>query len=275
MFSFVGWRGPATVAAPATIINEQIGTTLQQQPPYSPAPAYVISAITDLNPTFYWPLGETSGVIAFDWSGHGNDAAIPQPPNITVGQPGPSANCPAYIWSGTGTSDLAAVQVSVTVPGTTTQVAFFYTTSTAGHIIMQAGNNNTWGGWQAGSWGHTLWVRQTSGVLAYGLYNGSAQIIESTGAVNDGKWHMAAAIRDGTGLYLYLDGGNLVASTTTVTEANGQSGTWWWGIGQGKTGGWPGSGNGIWQGGMAQVAIFNGQALSTTDLNNIYTAVTG
>lgn len=57
-----------------------------------------------------------------------------------------------------------------------------------------------------------------SGLLAWSLYNGGA--VGSTGSFNDGNWHLAAGVFDGTNINLYVDGqlNNSVVATGVMTN---------------------------------------------------------
>ena len=65
------------------------------------------------------------------------------------------------------------------------------------------------------------------GRLAFGLFASgtSLVLVESTNAVNDGRWRMVTATYDGSGsasgMHLYIDGNN--APTTTLASAAGVS----------------------------------------------------
>ena len=63
------------------------------------------------------------------------------------------------------------------------------------------------------------------GRVHFGVYDGARQIISTTTALNDGRWHHVAGSMGPGGLSLYVDG-TLVGTRTGVTRANAITGYW-------------------------------------------------
>jgi autotransporter-associated beta strand protein len=121
---------------------------------------------------------------------------------------------------------------------------------------------------QGGNW--AMNIDGTSGRVVWNLYNGGQ--VTSTNILNDGNWHFAAGVYDGTNSYLYVDGalnnsglasGSLTGNTTNDLYLGGdasypypQSG---------------GAGARYFAGALAQAALFT-NALSAAQISQIYNA---
>jgi hypothetical protein len=159
-------------------------------------------------PGAYWPLGETSGTIANDYSGAAHSgtnnggltlgATGPRPPSYQGFNAGKLAyqfdGSSAYIDCGTGPS----------LSGITdfTLEAWVNTTATAaGRIVQQRYANGYNGEYMLGL--------NADGTVSFGLYGGGAYQfnMNSPNTINDGKWHYVAAVRrNGTNGVIYIDG---------------------------------------------------------------------
>jgi len=159
-------------------------------------------------PGAYWPLGETSGTIANDYSGAAhsgtNNGALtlgatgPRPPSYQGFNSGKVAyqfdGISSFIDCGTGPS----------LSGTTdfTLEAWVNTTATAaGRIVQQRYANGYNGEYMLGL--------NADGTVNFGLYGGGAYQfnMSSVNKINDGKWHYVAAVRrNGTNGVIYIDG---------------------------------------------------------------------
>ena len=165
------------------------------------------------SPGAYWPLGETSGTIAIDYSGADHNgtnnggltlgAAGPRPPSYQGFSPGKLAyqfdGSSSYIDCGTGPS----------LSGTTdfTLEAWINTTATAaGQIVQQRYTN--------GYNGEYYLSINADGTVYFLLYGGGGYqfTMTSPNSVNDGNWHHIAAVRrNGTNGVIYIDGTAVVS----------------------------------------------------------------
>ncbi len=181
--------------------------------------AYTTVVVAD-GPSSYWPLSETTGLTATDYSGYAHNGAISN--NVTLGATGPqsptypgfSAGTKAYQFD--GTSAFVDCGTAASLDGFTdfTVEAWINTTSSAaGQIIQQRD--------KAGYNGEYMFSVNADGTLNFTLYGGSGYQFNfnSSGKVNDGRWHYVAAVRSGgtTGL-IYIDG-TVAGSQTTATVA--------------------------------------------------------
>ncbi|HWW01885.1 MAG TPA: LamG-like jellyroll fold domain-containing protein [Candidatus Acidoferrum sp.] len=174
--------------------------------------AYTVAVVAD-SPNSHWPLGETTGVTANDYSGYAHNGAIsnsmtlgaigPRPPTYAGFQSGKTAyqfdGASAYIDLGTGPS----------LAGTTdfTLEAWVNTTSTTdGRIIQQRDPN--------GFNGEYAFAVNADGTVYFMVYGGGYQFsFSTTKKVNDGLWHHVAAVRTATNGVIYIDG--TVATTAS------------------------------------------------------------
>jgi len=74
---------------------------------------------------------------------------------------------------------------------------------------------------------------------------------QSLSAVNDGEWHHAAAVYDGTFDKLYLDGALVSTVPTSPLSQHAYSGVYYYAVGAARTNGWS-------NGGSGSCAYFNG-----------------
>lgn len=163
------------------------------------------------SPSAYWPLGETSGTTAVDYSGAGHNGNLsnsvtlgvtgPRPPSYAGFDAGKTAyqfdGATAYINCGNGPS----------LSGTTdfTVEAWVNTTATTmARLISQ----------RSGFDGEYMFDINADGSLQFTIYGGGYQFNFGTARkVNDGLWHHIAAVRNGTNGAIYIDG-TLAANAT-------------------------------------------------------------
>jgi PKD repeat protein len=106
-----------------------------------------------------------------------------------------------------------------------------------------------------------------SGPVIFGVYPGSAQILQSPDAYNDGKWHMVVASLGNSGMVLDVDG-ELVASRNDVTSAQSYSGVWR--IGGDNLNGWPSQPNSNYVSGSIDEASVWDWALDQPTISDLY-----
>ncbi len=149
-------------------------------------------------------------------------------------------------------------------------IATWFKTTSGGVIFgQQSGEvDSSPSGWVAG-----LWVG-TDGLLRAELFwNGSANPVTSAAAVNDGLFHHAAVVYDGTNQVLYLD--SVLVGAVAHSQA-GYASSYRYQLGTGYTSGWPG-GNGGWYSfnGLIDEAAFFNRALSSNEIVAVYAAGSG
>ena len=168
------------------------------------------------SPGAYWPLNETSGTVANDYSGLAH--AGTNNGGLTLGVNGPRP--PAYqgfnagktAYQFDGASSFIDCGTGPSLVGTTdfTLEAWVNTTATTlGRIIQQRDT--------AGFDGEYLLSVGADGTVAFAVYGGGYQFNMTTpNRVNDGNWHYIAAVRrNGTNGVVYIDG--IAAATRTST----------------------------------------------------------
>ena len=171
------------------------------------APDIYTTAVAKDAPSSYWPLVESTGELANDYSGYAHNAGISN--GVTLGVTGPRP--PAYVgfrsgktaYQFDGASAYLLPGIAASLAGTTdfTVEAWVSTTSAgAGQVIQQrdpAGYN--------GEYSLTVNANGTVSFVVYG--GGNYQFSFSTiRKVNDGAWHHLAAVRTATSGVIYIDG---------------------------------------------------------------------
>lgn len=217
------------------------------------------------NAYFQYYLNEASGsLIATDSSGSLNNGTYRG--SMTTSMTTPIA-CPrdtggAYTLN--GTSSYVSTTWFYTNPTTFSIEVWFKTTVAAGKLVG-------WGSARTGtssSFDRHLYV-ETTGKLDFGTYSGGIQVISSPTAVTDGTWHHAVGtLSSSTGMRLYLDGA-LVASNSSYTAAENDSG--YWRVGYDSLSGWPNSGSGYFKGQLRYAAAYS-IVLSQAQVQNHYAA---
>lgn len=182
------------------------------------APDVYTTDVAQDAPSSYWPLNETSGTEARDYSGAnhpGENIA-----NVGLGATGPrppaykgfSATKTAYQFDGFGSYVQLGTGPALVGNTDFTIEAWINTTSTTEGRILQQRDAN-------GFNGQYMLTVTASGSVNFTLYGGGAYQfnITSAGSVNDGNWHHIAAVRrDGTNGVLYVDGAVAAATTSTA-----------------------------------------------------------
>ena len=169
------------------------------------------------SPGAYWPLGETSGTMAIDYSGAAHNGT--NNGGLTLGATGPrppsyqgfSAGKLAYQFD--GTTSYIDCGTGPSLSGTTdfTLEAWVNTTATAaGQIVQQR--------YASGYNGEYFLGLNANGTVSFTLYGGGAYqfTLSSPNSVNDGNWHHVAAVRsNGTNGVIYIDGTAAASQNTT------------------------------------------------------------
>ncbi|MGM1029614.1 MAG: PKD domain-containing protein [Actinomycetota bacterium] len=201
--------------------------------PSVPADAYG-AAVYDLDPTLYWRLGEPSGTVAIDAGPDGLNGTFVRAGTapFQYGQSGALVGVAdtavgfASSKSATGSwTNRQAVVSTRSMPSPTTFAVetWFRTTSTSGGKLVGFGSSSTVNVNASSS--HDRHVMMTpDGRLQFGVWNGSARVLDTAGTYNDGTWHHVVGQQSAAGMQLYVDG-ELVGSND-VTTANPYVGYW-------------------------------------------------
>lgn len=237
-----------------------------------------------LNPWLYWKLDDT-----------GTTAASAVTPGLTgTYNPGNGAAYFTQSAAGALTSDTPNLAVtlnstsscinttsttSIAAPPSLTEIVWFKTTTTVGGKLLgfetprtgvaQAGNG--------GTYDRHIYMDGT-GKIWFGVYNGGDQLLSSPTALNNGKWHMAAATLGSSGMALYIDGALVASGANTM----GESSTGWFRAGCGNLAGWSDGWTGAntppasttptnypFAGSLDEISIWN-SALTAAQINFLY-----
>jgi hypothetical protein len=198
----------------------------------------------------YWPLDATSGMVAVDASGDGNNGTVS---GATWNPNGKVNGCLSF----NGVNNY----VGITNPVSTDFSIVFWvkTTQTAGTGQWYNGAALVDGDYPgtANDFGTAL----VGGKFAFGVGNPDTTIL-STNAINDGNWHLCVATRaQSTGVMnLYVDG-NLQATGTGNTNVLSASAVLMFGQ--------TASGGGYFNGSLDEIKIFN-RALGNNEVTALY-----
>lgn len=218
----------SSALAPSRIAAHYLSSGRELDLNEAPTDAYG-AAVFAADPTLYWRFDDTDTAAA-DSSMFGTS-----PGQYNTG----ASTQPAGAVSGSG---------SVTVPGnesgtvgmpqqtspsaTMTGEIWFRTDSTAGGKLFGFENTLTGNG---GNYDKHLYMTN-EGRLVWGSWLGYSAVVESSQSFNDGDWHHAVGILDGSGRRLYVDG--VLTASSNVSGSENGSGRWR--VGGGNIGGWPG-----------------------------------
>ncbi|HEY3407819.1 MAG TPA: PKD domain-containing protein [Propionicimonas sp.] len=246
-----------TVLTPTKIRQHYLnsGRTLPGSTP--PADAYG-AAVYGSEPDFYWRLAETSGTTVNDVGP--NQMLGTYNGTRTLGQPsgiGLVGDTSVAFNTTTPRNGSAATQLTVTNPTVYAEELWFNTGTTTGGKLIGLSSSATG---NSSSYDRHVWMLN-NGRLSFGAYNGVQNVVSSTKAYNDSKWHHLVAQQDSSGMKLYVDA-ELVGSNA-VTGA--QNFTGYWRIGGDLT--WGGNSSNYFNGTLDEVAVYS-HALSSTEVVN-------
>lgn len=157
----------------------------------------------------------------------------------------------ANFWTLNGTSDWMSTATQVGTPAAFTLVVWFRSpaladTSKARYLLGFASEQTSTAGGQRD---RQLYI-DINGYLQFGVYNGGAQMANSTGntydnntpvtsggvKVTDGRWHQAVGVGTaGSGIALWLDGVKIATSAKSSVDSH----SGYWRIGAASLSGWP------------------------------------
>lgn len=201
--------------------------------PTAPADGYG-AAVFDLDPTLYWRLGETGGTVARDAGPDGLNGTYARAgtAQFQFGRAGAIADVADTAVGFTSSRNVFGTwsnrQIVVSArsmqsPTTFSVETWFSTTSTRGGKLLGFGNSSSVALNASSNYDRHV-MMTPEGRLQFGVWSGSAQVLETTGTYNDGAWHHVVAQQSPSGMQLYVDG-QLVGSNA-VTTADPYVGYW-------------------------------------------------
>jgi PKD repeat protein len=157
----------------------------------------------------YWRLDEPTAAPGYDSVGT-NDLTIAT--NATRATAGALVGNPdtGVTFAGSGAVP-AATTTAVAAPQVFSTEAWFKTSSTTGGKIVSFGNSRTGA---SGSADRALYMT-SNGRLSFGVTNVST--LTTTATYNNNAWHHVVATSGAAGLRLYVDGTQVLSSTTAIT----------------------------------------------------------
>jgi hypothetical protein len=275
-----GWPDAPTSAyfngsiAQVAVIPSQLSTAQVSSLYGDTTLASYSAAVEALSPVNYWPLTD-SGALPYegsvpaaaasttlaDASGNGNSGTAEG--GMILGVSGPLGGSAVSL---NGTSGYVETTDSYADPEGISEVAWFESSSTAGGTIL--GFTSAQGNSGQGEWDRQMWL-DNSGKLVFGVYPGATDEVTSTGAYDNGQWHMVVAETGSAGQTLWVDGVK-VASNTAVTTAQDYTG--YWHLGWASEVNWPDPPTSSYlSGSLSEVAIVPSQ-LSSSQIAALYSA---
>jgi hypothetical protein len=260
-----GWTGAPTNAywpgslADVAVVPSQLSTAQDTTLFGAATSAAEQTAITALTPTAFWPLNDTgnaiysgtvpgAGIPPFsDASGNGNQGTGNG--TFATDASGPVGGA-AEIFNGTNSWMSSTTQYSDPHPLSIS--AWFKTSVASGTIIEFADIQNGLTGFT--TWDRHIWVDPT-GHLVWGVWPNQEEQVTSSGTFADGNWHQVVATIGPAGMLLYVDG-TLQASNASITAPQVFNGYWRLGDGNENNVWTDPPPNVLWQGSLAQVAVY-------------------
>jgi PKD repeat protein len=235
--------------------------------------AYANRVLADA-PSQYWRLGETTGTTAYDAVGTTN---LAEAAGITRGTAGAVAGDTAITANGTATGRAVTPATVASPADAFSMEAWVRTTSTAGGVIAQYGEENPQV--DVANTDRALYV-DAGGRVSFGLSaRGADRItryttVRSPAAINNGQWHHVVATVGASGTTLYVDGAQ-VAGNAALTSANTRVGPAFWMVGSGLLTGAPDApSSASLAGAIDEVAVYPA-TLSSAQVAQHYSAATG
>jgi hypothetical protein len=231
------------------------------------------AGVQSLSPVDYWPLDDTGttayegpvpSVLVNDASGGGDTATAEGGVTLRAGG-GPLGGLAAQFDGSTGYLETAT---AINNPEGFSEVAWFKTTSASGGTVL--GFSNAQDDSQPTDDDRGIWL-DDSGNVVFGVNSGtgSAYTATTSGTYNDGAWHMVVAEIGSSGMQLYVDGTQLVSSTTP-TSAWDYAG--WWHIGWSSELNWANAPTSyFFSGSLSEIAVIPSQ-LSSAQVSALYGA---
>lgn len=234
-------------------VSNTVTVTSGTQSPYA-------ARVTADGAEHFWRIGEPSGTSGSDYAGF-DDLTFAG--TYTRGVAGAIAGDPDKASRFDGSSGFAVNSAPIRGPDVFTQEAWIRTTSTTGGKIVGFGDRNSG---LSGSYDRHLYM-DAQGRVWFGVYKAATYTVNTTGSLNDGKWHHVVGTLDPSGVTLYVDGRLVGRNAGTTT---GQAYDGYWRVGGDKS--W--SGNPYFNGDIDDVAIYP-TALPAATVQNHFLAGTG
>ncbi len=196
----------------------------------SPSLSYYQTVLAD-NPSFLWPLNETSGSTAADASPHGFNGSYES--GTTQGAAGPITGSGDGATSFDGQSGLVTSANSVTMSASQafSIEGWFKTTTNTGGKLIGFGNSQTG---MSSNYDRHIYL-MNDGQLVFGVWNNKTETIETPRVYNDGQWHYVVATFDPSlGMAMYVDGQLIATNSNTAAQPY----TGYWRVGSDNLNGW-------------------------------------
>jgi hypothetical protein len=262
-----------------TVVVTNLHGTVTSTPPavltFLPPPNPYAGLLMALGPYTYWPLNETGGPIAYDYSSGLNGTNVGTVNQGAAGDPaaGFGASHLAYNFNNTGAVNCGN---AVVLNGTTSTVLAWFLDPNGNTnnqcAIIAKGN---------GSWRMALFNTDYLEDTCNGTFpsaDGATYFLTGPNGgyspptnfvINDGNWHFMACVYDNGDKRLYMDGTLLQENSSMWGAFSQNSDPVAIGLNTGND-----NGDNYWPGLISDVALFN-RGLSTAEVTSLYAAATG
>jgi trimeric autotransporter adhesin len=212
--------------------------------PQRPADAYG-AAVWDDQPGVYWRHDETSGTAAVDTTTL--DPSGTYTAGVQLGETGvPGVTGGKAITLPGGAQTVVATQPTSNPTVFSLETWIKTSTTTGGRII---GFGNAGSGGTSGNYDRHVYMFD-DGRVRFGIWTGSAAVIDTPASYNDGQWHQIVATQGPAGMALYVDGA-LIGTHDPVTP---QAYDGFWRVGSDST--WGGSSTNDFSGVVDETAVY-------------------
>lgn len=195
------------------------------------------SAVVHDGASLFWRYNEASGIFGVDSSAGNNSALFDNTPTYAVA--GGIASDPSRAMTFDGSSDYAHAERQLQTPTTYSVETWFRTTTTRGGKIIGFGNgvptrHDPPRHRLSSSYDKHIYMTN-NGRLIFGVWNGTANALQSQTGLNNGAWHHVVGTQGPSGMRLYVDG--VLVGSNSVTTSQVYPGTWR--VGGDNLNGWP------------------------------------
>lgn len=231
--------------------------------------SYDATVLND-GPAYYWKLNDASGSTAADSAG-ANDGTYQKPSDlgtyqgdVTYGVAGPSQTGDTAVQLD-GSTGYVSSAIQFLDPTPYSVEIWFKTPKGYGSGGKLIGFQQAQTGLGGSNYDRMIYMTNAGNVV-FGNSGNTTYGLASPNVYNDGNWHYAVGVWDGTNVHLYIDGSQ-VASGSDSAPAN-YSG--YWRIGYGNIAYWPNVPSSAYFGGSLGEAAVYPYALSATQVFNHY-----
>jgi RHS repeat-associated protein len=181
------------------------------------------TAALDAGPQSLWSLTETSGTVAHSavLANEGTDNATYA--NVTLGAAGPLAGSSATAASFNGSTSHVALPPSLVAGASFESMSMWFKTTSANEVLFSYSKDAITASSTTGNYTPSMYIGSDGKLISEYWYSAGISPVETSAAVNDGKWHEVVLSAGGNTQSLYLDGALVGTKSGTVSTGGGIS----------------------------------------------------